>query len=273
MSLTSFLNDNADVREAFRKEFEKPRMAVKKDLVAPPFTENYSQVGTAFDYLLRFYVQRHNRNTIDKGYWVAELSVDLLVGDRKLQTRAQKIVDDARRHLAEYLRTDQMTDALVKSALLLAGLDPIYRAGLGHDKIGLVNTDDMRDLGNLISAVDPNIFSAKSLCLVNPTFGRASALVGGADADLVIDDAIIDIKTTVNPSLSRHGFDQLLGYYVLHEIGGVGELRPKPKITKVAIYFSRHAHLYDFQLKHLIDPKTFPRFVDWFKERAASEFL
>ena len=57
MSLTSFLDNNPDVREQFKQEFHKPSLRVKKDLLAPPLTKRYSTVGTAFDYLLRFYVK------------------------------------------------------------------------------------------------------------------------------------------------------------------------------------------------------------------------
>jgi hypothetical protein len=165
-----------------------------------------------------------------------------------------------------------MSDELIESALLLATLDPIYRAGVGHEMIGTTDKNDIQDLKNLISAVDSKLFTANKLCLVNPTFGSASALVGGADADLVIDDTIIDIKTVKNLSLDSNAFNQLLGYYVLHQIGGVGTVNPKPNITKVSIYFSRYGYYHVMQLDKIINPKTFPQFVKWFEQRAKEEF-
>jgi hypothetical protein len=89
--------------------------------------------------------------------------------------------------------------------------------------------------------------------------------------DLVIDDTIIDVKTTKKLELRRQYFDQLMGYYVLHEIAGVGELRPKPEVTKVAIYFSRYAHIYVVELHEVIDRQAFPGFVRWFKDRASTQ--
>src|SRR5437773_972190 len=70
MSLTSFLN-NPDVRKKFREEF--PRQPVRRKLtpLAPPLTNNNSLVGTAFDYLLRFYLERLNPNA-QCSAWVAE---------------------------------------------------------------------------------------------------------------------------------------------------------------------------------------------------------
>ena len=272
MSLTSFLKDNADVRECFRQEFKKPKFLAKNDLVAPPLTTRYSTVGTAFDYLLRFFVQHLNPHTVDRGNWVAESAVERLAGDAKLYAKGEKIVSRARKELASFLTNGQMSEALIESALSLATLDPIFRAGRGHETIGDVHKDDVQDLKNLISAVDKKPFTANNLCMINPNFGSASVLVGGADADIVVDDTIIDIKTTKKLSLDRSFLDQVLGYYVLHHISGVGELNPKPTITKVAIYFSRYGYLYSMHLSDLVDSATFPKFSRWFQKRAAKAF-
>jgi len=71
MSLTSFL-ERKDVRERFRQEFDMPRMKTKRELLAPPLSNRYSLVGTAFDYLARFYVKRLNPDAITKA-WIAEI--------------------------------------------------------------------------------------------------------------------------------------------------------------------------------------------------------
>jgi hypothetical protein len=59
MSLNAFLA-RRDVREKFREEFPKPKLAENKELLALPLSKRYSLVGTAFDYLLRFYLERLN---------------------------------------------------------------------------------------------------------------------------------------------------------------------------------------------------------------------
>ncbi|MGI0133516.1 MAG: hypothetical protein ACREBW_00965 [Candidatus Micrarchaeaceae archaeon] len=266
MSLTSFL-DNADVRERFGQEFSKPKFLVSQELIAPPITKHYSTVGTAFDYLLRFVIRQLNSHAIDKGPWIADTAVGLLAHDPPLAEKGAKIVSSARRHLKEYLKTGQMSDALIESALLLATLDPIYRAGIGHDMVGIVDKSDVLDLKAILSAVDDRTFTATSLCLLNPTFGEASKLVGGADADLAIDDTLIDIKTTKKLALDRTTFNQVLGYYILHCISGVGELNPKPTITKLALYFSRYGYLHVMQISEVINSTTFPAFVRWFQRR------
>lgn len=299
MSLTLFLENNADVRERFRQEFRKPKFSVSRELMAPPLTTHYGTVGAAFDYLFRLVIQRLNpHTTIARERWIAEEAVDLLAQEAgvcsfdldakqwryvepptreislnvSLWEKGKKIVSGAQKHWVEYLKTGRVSDVLIESALLLATLDPIFRAGVGHEMIGKVDKADIRDLKALLSAVDEKIFTGRTLCLINPTFGAASVLVGGADADLVIDDTIIDIKTTKKLALDRSYLDQLLGYYILHHIGGVGKLNPKPMITKVALYFSRYGYLHVIQLSELINSTTFPEFVQWFQHRAAEAF-
>jgi len=56
MSLTDFIK-LPDVRARFRAEFPKPNFDVQQELLAAaPNGNNYRLVGTAFDYLLRFYM-------------------------------------------------------------------------------------------------------------------------------------------------------------------------------------------------------------------------
>jgi len=64
MSLTSFLKDK-DVKNAFERAFKKPQFNLQAELLAPSLTNNYSLVGTAFDYLLRFYIKRLNPDAVE----------------------------------------------------------------------------------------------------------------------------------------------------------------------------------------------------------------
>lgn len=289
MSLTSFLQ-NQDVKQRFRQEFVMPKMAVTQGILAPPLSTRYSLIGTAFDYLLRFYLKWLNPDAVTS-QWVAELVLaaplspllqDVVINggsgkivyfkETELTKKAQWIIEQAKADYADYLSSGQITDQLIESALRLAQLDPIFRAGVVDENLGNVYKEDVDDLRQLISLVEPRLFKASRLCLLNPTFGEASRLVGGADADLVIDDAIIDIKTTKNLRLERDHFNQLIGYFVLHEIAGVGGLIPKPAITKVGIYFSRFGYLHVIDVSSVIHPETFSGFVEWFIARAKQQY-
>ncbi len=70
MSLTSFMNIS-DVKGMFKREFKKPTFKITKPIVAPPQTRRYGQVGTAYDYLLRFCLKRKYRFAVENE-WIAK---------------------------------------------------------------------------------------------------------------------------------------------------------------------------------------------------------
>src|SRR5574341_1537102 len=100
MSLTSII-EIKDVRERFREEFRKPKFGVKKEILAPPLSNRYSLVGTAFYYLLRFYLQRLNPNTFNERCWVAETAVGLMPSP-SLYDKAEEIVSQAKVRVADF---------------------------------------------------------------------------------------------------------------------------------------------------------------------------
>lgn len=93
-------------------------------------------------------------------------------------------------------------------------------------------------------------------------------MVGGADADALVDDVLIDIKTVKQATFTRKMFEQPLGDYTLPIIGGIGEKKPKPTIRRIGIYFSRHAHLHVVNVDEVINRSTYPDFVEWFATHA-----
>lgn len=308
MSLTSFLNIK-DVRERFHELFPIPRLInTKKEILALPLTTNYGLIGTAFDYLLRFYIKVLNPNAITRR-WVAEGGLKLLkkcrkddniiINDKSKLVRLKSInklsdktiemfreekkvsynlvkkgISLSKEIYSLFLKDGKINDTLIKIALLLGKLDPIYRARYVPRKIKLDNKD-IKDLNNLITLVDPRLFKAKKICLLNPTFKKASELVKGADADLVIDDMLIDIKTTKYLQNKQDYFNQLIGYYTLYRIGGISGMPATNKIKRLGIYFSRHGYLQLYNIKDITvikDKDKFSEFVEWFKERAIQEF-
>lgn len=277
MSLTSFLK-NKDVKERFRQEFSKPKFSQNKEILAPPITKRYALMGTAFDYLMRFYLERLNPSATSKT-WVAEISADsldsgfpYLESSTELAQRAKEIIIQAKKDHANYLKSGMMNEYIIKSAISLAQLDPIYRAGVIDKNMGIIDEGDIEDLKNLISIVDPELFKANKTCSLNPTFGVGSQLVGGADIDLVIDAMLIDIKTTKFLDFKRDYFNQLLGYYALYKIGGIDGLSQKHEIKTLGIYFSRHGILHSINVADVVNENTFPRFLEWLKVRASEEF-
>ena len=76
MTLTKFLKLK-DVKIKFQEFFPKPQFKIKKPLLASPITPNYSLVGTAFDYLLRFLLES-SYSYVKSIHWIAETSLKLL---------------------------------------------------------------------------------------------------------------------------------------------------------------------------------------------------
>lgn len=249
--------------------------------MAPPVTNHYSLVGTAFDYLLRFYIKWLNPFAIERR-WLAEYVQEgflehgamILIGPTledsqktlQLYKIASRNVDEARVAYQRYLEDGVITDELIRCAVHLARIDPIFRALYVDLNMGVADDDDVEDLRRLISLVKPEFFKAERFCVLNPTFGEASTLVGGADADLVIENALIDIKTTKHLKLERKDFHQLIGYYLLFRLSGLDDVPTVPDIERLGIYFSRHGKLVTFPVKSIINESRLPVFYDWLRE-------
>jgi len=270
MSLTRLLRSDDQIRDLFKTFFDKPRLPPGPDMQAPPKTENYAMIGTAFDYLLRFEVARLNRHKTNKerrGGWVAESAAEQ-ISNPELQKEARDMVETARERRDQYISTREVTDNLLRSVIHLARLDPIFRAGRGHDWIGSeIKSGDIEDLRQLLAVVPRDQFEAEKRCLLNPTFGTGSMLVGGADADLMIDDRIIDVKTTKNWSVRRRAFNQLLGYYTVHEIDEFEHVDPKAEIRRLSVYFSRHGVMNTYRIRDLIQKDDFEEFKEKFEHQ------
>lgn len=269
MSLTSFLKYK-DVKEKFKQEFPMPKFNLSGDLLAAPKTNHYIRMGIAFDYLMRFYLKRINRNAITRA-WVAEVACALaieLINDDKMLKKLINILKDSKKIYSEYLKTGEMNDEVIKTCLLLAPLD-LFRRGLFIDPyIGTTNPRDIEDLKDLIKLVNPKEFKSRKICMLNPTFGKASTLVGGADMDLLLDNALIDIKTTKFLKLKRDYLNQLIGYYILFLIGGLDDAPPKAKVEFIGVYYSRHGLLYKIPIREVVGKCDLQKFILWFKKRA-----
>ena len=264
MSLSSLLKYNADVRQRFREEFNKPQLKIKKEMLAPPLSTNYRDIGTAFDYLLRFYCKRLNSQITHDNPWKA-CSGYGYIQDEELFFKAQDSIETAKKKELHYLKTGRMTTPIVKSVLTITPLDNMYRSSDREDFFGTeINPDDIKDLKQLFSIINPNYFKAKKICILNPSFAKASNRIGGADADLIIDDNLIDIKTTKIYQFRSETLYQLIGYYMLNKLGGITGIEKTITINKLSIYYSRHGSLVTIKVKDLINQRTFPQFVHWF---------
>ncbi|MFH0978977.1 MAG: hypothetical protein V1837_06795 [Candidatus Woesearchaeota archaeon] len=224
-------------------------MRERKAIIASPLTTNFSLVGTAFDYLLRFYVQKNNVKTISNE-WISTklLNFTKYMGSTGKEIRS--MLKQAKINYKEYLKKD-ISDDLLRSCLLLAKIDNIQRSAGELPTSFLVDEKDMQDLKNLYYAIPDEVFKSDT-CVLNPTFGPASIMLGGADADLIIGDTLVDIKTTVDFTFTKSYFLQLVGYYILNKIGKVEGNDKKIQVNNLGIYYSRYGYLFKFGVKEVI---------------------
>lgn len=288
MSLTSILSDrdNQELRDKLKTMFLRPSFTLKTEIKAAPLTNNWGIVGTAFDYLMRFYLQHHNKNTfIQRDSWVADYSYKKLITkfstskepevrtgfyrDKIFKTKdLLKILTDqyeqTKSNYTEFLESGKITDDLIANTIFLAKLDAYFRAGIIDQNFDNHNQDDIKDIKAIISLVDSKLFTARDKCYFNPTFGEGSILVGGADADLIIDNTLIDIKATKHLKLEREHLNQVLGYYILSLIGGVNDNPSDRPIENIGLYFARHGELWTMPLHQFGHQRKFEEFKDWF---------
>lgn len=204
-----------------------------------------------------------------KKRWVSEIALeeDYFLGSKRQLKLAETILNKTKALYQQYLIDGVMSDELIKGSLLLAQLDAAKRPREIVKNFGKTNENDVEDLKNLIKVIPKNDFKADKFCALNPTFGKGSDLVGGGDADLIIDNTLIDLKTVKDLTFERKYLNQLIGYYILSEIGN-SNVKEKIKIEKLGIYFSRYGILYKFDIKEILMDVDMPKFIKWFKKRA-----
>jgi hypothetical protein len=272
LSLTSLIDSDKELKAKFKSAFTRPKLE-KKPLLVEPHTKSYGLVGTAFDYLFRFNMERINQVADNSTTWIAEETMEWLGTDNVAFNVGTQIISETRALYRRFQSDGKLSTEFIRQILRMSYIDPVFRSGYGAEYIGRdADAADIEDVLEQYEKVDWSLFEASTICLLGPTFGDASRLVGGADADLLIDDKLIDIKTTKNLQLKPVDFYQIIGYLVLHRISGIGG-RQELAIEQLGFYFSRYAYLFLFRVEDIIDEKSLISFTEWFEDRISSSKL
>lgn len=294
MSLTSILLNNKELRDKLKSEFPKPEFNLASKIKAEPLSTNYSLVGAAFDYLMRFYLEYHNKDAlIKRSSWVAEsarksLNFNLLkIGNNNIRIGSNRdkiinaidlflIIDDgfieAESNYQKFILSGKITNKLIISCLFLGKLDSYYRRRVIDENFETFDKAEVKDLKNLISIIKLENFIVKKNLYINPSFGNGSTLVGGADADIIIDDTLIDIKVTKELKLERKYLNQIIGYYLLSLIGGINDNPNLKIINNIGIYFARHGELWTISVDSIGKLETFNNFNDWLVQNIKKDY-
>ncbi len=212
MSLTSLIKSDKELRDKIRSTFSRPKLKKNKPLLVEPLTKRYGLVGTAFDYIFRFFLEKTNNVQNSSKVWIAEHAIELLMPNEEVYETGSEIINNVKELKKEFIKTGNLTQELIRQTLRMSYIDPVFRAGVGIEYIGTeADKADIEDIEKQLALIEEELFRSEEICLLNPTFGGASILVGGADADFLIDDKLIDIKTTKKLELNLNNFCQVIG--------------------------------------------------------------
>jgi hypothetical protein len=291
VSLTDFIKraDVVDRIKPFRPEVRWSNFELK----VPRVYENPSLTGTAFDYLLRFELQRRAPHA-KHGEWIAEKVPALILPPRKadgtqvyedrlwgkdpdlyippheLSRRISGVCASARAAVDAHAKvSDPSTDStreLAAWAVRLAKIDGIYRRNEVDMTFDAAPLDLVKELVDLLAVAPFERLVHPDRMLLNPTFGAASAIVGSADADLISGDMLIDFKTTKSAEVRGEHMDQLFGYFLLNRRAGF------PEIKRVGLYFSRYGRTRFGETAVWTERPDFEETERWFFKRAEEVF-
>src|SRR5262249_19121887 len=139
----------------------------------------------------------------------------------------------------------------------------VYRAWRLDPGFEVADPEDVEDLLAMLAIVPFDELIHDSVMLLNPDFGDSAAPVGGADADLIVDDMLVDIKVTKLSTVRERALPQLLGFYLpARPRGGVAP--QSPALTGVALSFARHGHLWVHPVSDWTKLPVFPEVERWF---------
>lgn len=234
-------------------------------------------VGTAFDYIARWiiasYVEVNAYEALEN--LIAEKGV---LYCRIIAKENNINVDDIYRKAIDKVKSfiNGYTDKkkIIEIAIFFAKLEHIFRKGLGLYNIDLnyllsVEEEIIADLESLYDVFEQKfihngIVNKNSTVIYNPTFGGASVICGGADADIFIDGTLYDFKCTKKCGYIWSDVAQLVGYYLLDNIAKKNKDNSNClngcDIKRVAFYRARYGEIEYFDVSEKMYKNQFDVF-------------
>lgn len=294
MSVSTFIK-RPEVIEQLKLIIPKTPSRITAPLRASPITRNYQLVGTAYDYALRFELKRRFPHAVTK-QWVAESAVNVLPDAAKqmrlcghpkaplnetenmLQRKAENVLKVAKDDFSSYITNENVgidqQRIIIADALRLAKLDLIFRPGYIDDtcnSVDNIDDGDIDDIEKLLSITPYDDLAHPTIMKLNPTFGKYSTLMGGADADVISGEMLIDVKTTKNDKIENTALYQLISYMILAR--GLHKIDNNfPEIHTLALYFSRHGYLWKLPASSILSQSNYNSVEQWYLDHAKTVF-
>ncbi|HEY3355468.1 MAG TPA: hypothetical protein VGQ83_19615 [Polyangia bacterium] len=259
----------------------------------PPRRNSGPLVGTAYDYMVRFELERQHPNALTRR-WVAEGAVETVAPiaglgifeiragngeirasvDGEVAARWVTVVRSARKahkaYVADPAPSAEARRSLACHALRLARIDTFVRAEYVDVDPSRVEPADAEDVLELLEATPFDRLGSRDLLWLNPTFGDQSTRVGGADADIISGTSLLDLKTVKTPT-PRGDLRQLLAYLFLARAARATD--PSfPAIVTIGIYYSRQCQPWLLPVHGFTQMTEFSDVEHEFFERAETLF-
>jgi len=208
-----------------------------------------------------------------------EMNEELPVWERRRSAVQWRQDDELSKLVNQFIKTGMNTERVVRAALLNAGWKPsetvhswINRGAFEEDLL-----DEMEVLFRLLREQD---WTDGKIVFDEPTFGGHRHILPG-EGDFIVDNLLVDIKTTEKRSFTNAFWRQLLMYYLLNDIQRVlydvdGRTYGReqfdgkyPEINRVGIYFARYGELKTVDMSEVIkETRQYKEFRAWIVDRA-----
>jgi len=200
---------------------------------------------------LSFNIEQSARSDAETRLKHQEYLATLKNGELSIEMSLRGAIQIAKRAQEEYIETGLLKEEMLRSCWHLARIEWAFRQAGGYLFLilpkdwELVDESGITEISDLIGIIDPKIFTATKRCILNPNF--SSRLLRG-DADLLIDDRLIEIKVTKSFLQDQRDWDQLLGYFAMYRMGGIVGLHRNVRIRHLGIYSARFARYQEIDL-------------------------
>lgn len=189
-------------------------------------------------------------------------SVDVMLAERC----RQQVADDLAL-LAELgdagLPEDQARACMRLAFLEVIARQPHFARRYASQVDREARAEEVKELQALYALITWEAFAPERYVVLSPALGLGEL---GADADLVLDDLLLEIKTNKSRRLQLEHVRQLVGYAVLirHQGWGTG---PVP-IERMGIYYARSGELLCWSLAECVDAAGEAGILDFLKQAA-----
>ena len=267
-------NKRSPVRQFFDESFPDTRRFVKEhndqlkgaETIRLPWDSTasnttYGTLGMAIDYRIRYYFAVTPSKELFAWQGAKNLGLSAKLHQDFFSTldgALERINPVGRRleaseegELARYCFVLGLMESAYRSVMWNPGNSPLYplrRKGTVADCLAIPEPpliDDLCRMSWLFYEKYRHLLSGQAV--VNPTFD-GSRDVDGADADLIVDGCLIDIKTdsSDNPKIDNMMLYQVLGYAVL-------DYSNRFQIDSVGVYLARQGLLLKWPLSELMN--------------------